>query len=89
MKAKDGFVLRNVVDEYILMPVDDTILQFDGAVLLNEVSAFIWNKMQTPVSKADLLKSILNEFEVEEKVAAKDLDSILETFSGFGIIEEE
>ena len=89
MKVKDGFVLRNVVDEYILMPVDDTILQFDGAVLLNEVSAFIWNKMQTPVSKADLLKSILDEFDVEENVAAQDLDSILETFAGFGIIEED
>lgn len=89
MKVKDGFVLRNVVDEYILMPVDDTILQFDGAVLLNEVSAFIWNKMQTPVSKADLLKSILDEFDVEENVAAKDLDSILETFAGFGIIEKD
>ena len=38
LKAKDGFVLRNVIDEYILMPVDDTILQFDGAVLLNEGS---------------------------------------------------
>jgi len=89
LKVKDGFVLRNVVDEYILMPVDDTILQFDGAVLLNEVSAFIWNKMQTPVSKVDLLKSILDEFDVEENVAAKDLDSILETFAGFGIIEKD
>lgn len=89
MKAKDGFVLRNVVDEYILMPVDDTILQFDGAVLLNEVSAFVWNQIQTPVSKADLLKSILDEFEVEEEVAAHDLDNLLETFSGFGIIEED
>lgn len=89
MKAKDGFVLRNVVDEYILMPVDDTILQFDGAVLLNEVSAFVWNQIQTPISKADLLKAILDEFEVEEKVAAQDLDNLLETFSGFGIIEED
>ena len=89
MKAKDGFVLRNVVDEYILMPVDDTILQFDGAVLLNEVSAFVWNQIQTPVSKADLLKSILEEFEVEEEAAAHDLDNLLETFAGFGIIEED
>ena len=67
MKAKEGFVLRSVVGEYILMPVDDTILQFDGAVLLNEVSAFVWNQIQTPISKADLLKSILDEFEVEEE----------------------
>lgn len=89
MKAKDGFVLRNVIDEYILMPVDDTILQFDGAVLLNEVSAFVWNQLQNPVSKENLLKSIIDEFEVEEEVAAQDLDNLLETFAGLGIIEED
>lgn len=89
MKAKEGFVLRSVVGEYILMPVDEAILQFNGAVLLNEVSAFVWKQIQTPVSKAELLKSILDEFEVEEEVAARDLDALLETFSGFGIIEED
>lgn len=88
MKAKDGFVLRNVLNEYILMPVDDTILEFDGAVLLNEVSAFVWNHIQAPISKEDLLKAILDEFEVEEEIASHDLDTLLETFAGYGIIEE-
>lgn len=89
MKAKEGFVLRSVVGEYFLMPVDEAILQFNGAVLLNDVSAFVWEHIQTPVTKAELLKSILDEFEVEEEVAARDLDALLETFSGFGIIEED
>ncbi len=89
MKAKDGFVLRNVVDEYILMPVDDKILEFDGAVLLNEVSAFVWNHMQTSISKENLLKLILDEFEVEEEVASSDLDELLDTFTGLEIIEED
>ena len=72
MKAKDGFVLRNVLNEYILMQVDDTILEFDGAVLLNEVSAFIWNHIQAPISKEDLLKAILDEFEVEEEISVNN-----------------
>lgn len=40
MKIRDGFVLRNVVDEFIVMPTGENIAKFEGAVVLNEVSAF-------------------------------------------------
>jgi len=89
MKAKPGFVLRHVVDEYILMPTGDNIGKFNGTVLLNEVSAFIWEKLQNPISREDLLKAILDEFEVEKAVAAADLDALLETLRGYGIIEDD
>lgn len=89
MKAKPGFILRNVVDEYILMPTGDNIGQFNGTVLLNEVSAFVWEKLQNPVSKEDLLKAVLDEFEVQRSVAAADLDTLIETLRGYGVIEED
>ena len=89
MKAKEGFVLRNIVDEYILMPVGDNIARFKGTILLNEVSALVWEKLQNPISKADLLQSILDEFEVERAVAAADLDALLETLRSYGVIEED
>ena len=89
MKAKPGFVLRNVVDEFILMPTGDNIGQFNGTVLLNEVSAFVWEKLKTPISKEDLLKAVLDEYEVEKTVAAADLNTLLDTLKGYGIIEED
>lgn len=89
MKAKQGFVLRNVVDEYILMPTGDNIGQFNGTVLLNEVSAFVWEKIQNPMSREDLLKAILDEFEVDKATASADLDALLETLRGFNVIEDD
>lgn len=89
MKAKPGFVLRNVVDEYILMPTGDNIGKFNGTILLNEVSALIWEKLQNPVSKEDLLKAVLDEFEVEKAVASADLDALLSTLRGYGVIEDD
>ena len=89
MKAKQGFVLRNVVDEHILMPTGDMIGKFNGTVLLNDVSAFVWEKLQNPVSRDDLLRAILDEFEVEKAVASADLDALLATLKEFGVIEED
>ena len=88
MKAKEGFVLRNIVGEHILMPVGDNIGKFKGTVLLNEVSAFIWEKMQSPISREELLKAILDQFEVEESVAAADLDALLAKFEELDVIEK-
>ncbi len=89
MKANPGFVLRNVVDEYILMPTGDNIGKFNGTVLLNEVSALVWEKLQNPISREDLLKAILDEFEVEKAVAAADLDALLAKLKEYGVISED
>ena len=89
LKAKSGFVLRNVVNEHILMPTGDNISHFNGTVVMNEVSAFVWEKLQEPASKEDLVKAVVDEFEVEEDVAARDLEDLLEKFKEFGIITEE
>ena len=89
MKAKEGFVLRTIAGEKILMPTGDNIGKFKGTVLLNEVSAFIWEKMQNPVSRDDLLTAILDEFDVEESVAAADLDALLDQFVELDVIEKD
>lgn len=88
MKIKEGFVLRNVVDEFIVMPTGDNIAKFEGAVVLNEVSAFIFKQLENPVSRDDLLTAMLNEYDVDEATAAADLDALLEKFAEMGVLEK-
>ena len=88
MKIKEGFVLRNVVDEFIVMPTGDNIAKFEGAVVLNEVSAFIFKQLENPVSREDLLTAMLNEYDVDEATAAADLDALLEKFAEMGVLKK-
>ena len=87
MKIKEGFVLRNVVDEYIVMPTGSNISKFEGAVVLNEVSAFIYKLLENPMSREDLLIAILNEYDVDEATASADLDALLKKLSDMGVVE--
>lgn len=87
MKIKENFVLRNIADEYIVMPTGSNIARFDGAVALNEVSAFIFEKLQNPVSKEDLVTALLDEYEVDAETAARDVDNLISKFEEMGIIE--
>lgn len=88
MKRKQGFVLRNVVDEYIVMPTGENIAKFEGAVVLNEVSAFVFGQLENAVSRDDLLTAVLNEFDVDEATAAADLDELLSQFDKMGLLED-
>ena len=89
IKAKQEFILKNIADGNILIPKDDSISKSDGTIHLNEVSAFVWRKMQNPISKEDLLKAVLDEYEVKETVVAVDLDVLLQQFRTYGVIEDD
>ena len=89
MKAKEGFVVRHILDEYVLLPTGDNISCFNGTILLNSVSAFIWEKLQHQISKEDLLQAVLDEFEVSRPIAAADLDNLLTALKSYGVLEGE
>lgn len=88
MKASSDFVLRDIAGEYILMPTGAMIGSFHGAVLMNSLSAFIWEKLQQPVTRDGLLAEILASYEVDEETAAADLDATLAQLRQMQVIEE-
>ena len=49
MRINKEFVLREIAGDYILVPVGDTALEFNGLITLNEVGAFLWGKLQQDV----------------------------------------
>ena len=89
MKAKSGFILRHIMDDYMLMPTDDNINLFNGTLLMNEVSSFIWEKLQNPVSRDDLLAALMDQYTIDEKTASADLDNLLAKLRNYGIIEDD
>lgn len=88
MKAKLGFVLRKIANEYMLMPIDQKIGEYRGAVLLNRLSAFVWEQLQEKKSREELLSAVLEQFEVEKAEAASDLDALLEQLKQLELIED-
>ena len=70
------------------MPTGDNIAKFDGTIVLNEVSAFVFKQLENAVSRDDLLTAMLAEFDVDEQTAAKDLDKLLDRFRDLNFMEE-
>lgn len=89
MKIKPGFVLRSAAGEHVVMPTGKNISQFDGAIILNDVAAFVWEKLTEGASAEELLEHILSEFEVSREQAKTDLDALIAKLRGYDVIEDE
>ena len=88
MKIKEGFILRDIVDEYVVMPTGQNITAFDGAIVLNDVAAFVWGKLSEPVSRDELVDYILSEYDIDRATAERDLDELIAKLKGYGVLED-
>lgn len=86
MKLKRELIRRDIAGETVLVPVGKTVYEANGLFILTELGAFIWDLLPEAESKEDILKAILDEYEVEKEVAAKDLDDFLEKLKEMGIL---
>ena len=46
MRVKDGFMVREVSGEILVVPVGAQSIDFKSVIRLNETGAFLWNKLQ-------------------------------------------
>lgn len=73
MKIKDGFVLRNICDEYIVVAVGRQTLDFKGLIKLNESGAFLWEQLKSDRTEEELLAALTAEYTVDEATAQADI----------------
>lgn len=87
MKIKEDFILRKVADSYIVVPVNNMSLDFNGIINLNETGAFLFELLQNGADREELISKLLDEYEVTEQKAEKDIDLFIEKVKGADILE--
>ena len=57
-------------------------------LIINKVGSYIWKLLEKQMSKEDILKNLLNKFDVDEKTCVKELNEFINKGQELGIIEE-
>lgn len=87
MKIKEGFMLKQVCEEYMVVPVGAASVDFKSVIRLNETGAFLWKLLENGAEKEDMLKDILDEYDVSEDIAAADIDAFIFKLRDAGIVD--
>ncbi len=80
IKAKKGFILRRLGQEYMVVPVGEASKDFNGMIRMNETGAFYWKELEQGITEDGLVEKMLERFEdLDEDRARRDLREFLET----------
>ena len=85
MEIKKALIKRDIAGDCILVPVGKTILSTTGMFILNEMAAFIWDKLPQINAESVILDGVLKEYDVSAEEAAH-ISEFLDEFRRMEII---
>jgi len=77
MKIKEGFLLRSIAGQNVVLPVGGD-LDLNLMITLNDTGAFLWQHLQEETDEAALVRALLAEYDVSEENAAKAVAGFIE-----------
>lgn len=88
MKIKGDYLLDTIGGEKMAVPISVDTKGQAGLIKLNEVGAFLWERLQNGTTEADLVKDLTSEYDVKEEKAAADVKKFLVKLRTQGLLEE-
>ena len=88
MKLRGEFVVRQVLDSIVAVPVGQTALHFNGMVMLNEVSRVIWTCLEQETTPEEIVTTVMDNFEVEAAEAEADVLALINQLRDAQLLEE-
>lgn len=88
MKIKEGFELRTICGENIVVAKGIQNIDFNKIISLNESAAYLWRELQGKDFEAwDMAKLLRQEYEVEEATALADAQELAKAWLKAELIE--
>lgn len=69
MRLVEGFVLREIMDEWIAVPCGQSGLCMSGLISMNETGAFLFSALQEEHTEATLRSLLLKNYDTDEETA--------------------
>lgn len=87
MKLKKDFVLRQVADTWVVLPLAEETVNFTGMLTLNESGAMLWQALEQGRDRNALIEVLTSEYDVSEAQASADVDAFLDKLLESGCME--
>ena len=87
MKINENFVLRQIADTWVVLPLGDATLDFNGMMTLNETGSFLWSILEKGCEQDELVNALLDEYDVTREQAEADVNEFLNKLRNIDCLE--
>lgn len=89
MKIKENFVLRQVADTWVVLPLGSATLDFNGMLTLNASGVLLWRLLEQGTDRDALVEKLLSEYEVSRQEATADVEEFLNKLIQAGCVDTQ
>lgn len=87
MKIVDGFKLREVCGEFVVVPEGSKLVNFNKMLSLNGSAAFLWKAVEGKDFDVQMLSDLLvKEYKIDSALALSDAGKILDKWVEIGVV---
>ena len=72
MKLKEGFMMRQVAGQTVVLPCGEE-LDLNMMITLNETATFLWERLETETTEDALVAALLSEYDCDEATARQSV----------------
>ena len=87
MKIKQDYVLRQVANLWVVLPLAEETVNFNGMIKLNDCGALLWKELEGGCDVDTLVDAMLAEYRVTREQARADVTEFLKKLSQVGCLE--
>ncbi len=88
MKIRTGYMLRHLMDIYVIVGIGSAVYKPYEVMSLNESGAFLWHILENGAERQTLVVALLDEYELDPQTAERDTDAFLAQLREKDLLEE-
>lgn len=88
MKIKDGYILKKVAGENIVIATGAARLSFNGIITFNEVGAEVFSRLDGTRTLEQIVDEIASIYNAPKNVIEADIKKLVEKMKNQGLLEE-
>lgn len=86
MKKAEGYIMKRLEDEYIILPYGEKTEEVREVVTLSETAGFIYENAEQAENVEQLAELVGKEYGVDASVVYIDVSEVVETLQKKGIL---
>ncbi len=86
MRIKDGFVVRDIMGQCVVVATGEASQTFSGMIKLNDTGKVIWEGVAAGKTETELVNDIVSEYDVDREKAEVSVKKFIEDMKNKGFI---
>ena len=86
MRIKEGYILKDVANQYVVVPIGNEAINFNGMLRLNKTAKLLFEALREEKEIKDLVLLLQEHYDINEDDALRDVKDFLSVLESKNIL---